>query len=52
MPGLGSEFVDAAFNRDYTMIIGAVLVYALLVMSLNLVADVANAWLDPRVRNI
>ena len=50
VPGLGREFVEAAFNRDYTMIIGAVLVYAVLVMLLNLAADIANAWLDPRIR--
>lgn len=52
VPGLGSEFVDAAFNRDYTMIMGTTLLYASLVMLLNLAADVANAWLDPRVRNV
>lgn len=51
VPGLGREFVEAAFNRDYTMVIGTVLVYAVLVMTLNLVADIANAWLDPRIRN-
>jgi oligopeptide transport system permease protein len=51
VPGLGREFVEAAFNRDYTMIIGTVLVYAVLVMALNLAADIANAWLDPRIRN-
>lgn len=50
VPGLGREFIESAFNRDYTMIMGAVLVYATFVMVLNLVADVANAWLDPRVR--
>ncbi|MBI1320341.1 MAG: ABC transporter permease subunit [Candidatus Hydrogenedens sp.] len=50
VPGLGSEFVEAALNRDYTMIMGTVLVYALLLMSLNLVADIALAWLDPRLR--
>ncbi len=51
VPGLGREFVEAAFNRDYTMITGAVLVYAILVMALNLAADIAHAWLDPRIRN-
>jgi len=51
VPGLGREFVQAAFNRDYTMISGTVLVYALLVMALNLAADVAVAWLDPRIRH-
>lgn len=50
VPGLGYEFVQAAFHRDYTMIIGTVLVYAILVLVLNLVADIAHAWLDPRVR--
>lgn len=50
VPGLGREFVEAAFNRDYTMIMGTVLVYASLVMVLNLVADLFHAWLDPRVR--
>lgn len=50
VPGLGSEFVDAAFNRDYTMIMGTVLVYAALVMTLNMLAEVVHALLDPRVR--
>lgn len=50
VPGLGKEFVESAFNRDYTMISGAVAVYAALVLLLNLVADVALACLDPRVR--
>lgn len=50
IPGLGREFVEAAFNRDYTMIMGTVLVYAAMVMFLNLVADILQALLDPRVR--
>ncbi len=50
IPGLGREFVESAFNRDYTMISGAVLVYAILVMALNLVSDIVLAWLDPRIR--
>lgn len=50
VPGLGREFIEAAFNRDYTMIMGTVLVYATLVLLLNLVADVVQALLDPRVR--
>lgn len=52
IPGLGREFVESAFNRDYTMISGSVLVYAVLVMALNLVADVLQAWLDPRIRSL
>jgi len=50
VPGLGKEFVESAFNRDYTMISGTVAVYAGLVLLLNLVADVFLAYLDPRVR--
>mgnify|MGYP000092699116 CR=1 FL=1 len=50
VPGLGREFVQAAFNRDYTMIMGTVLFYAVLVMAFNLLVDIVQAWLDPRVR--
>ncbi|MDX9975857.1 MAG: ABC transporter permease subunit [FCB group bacterium] len=50
IPGLGREFVQAAFNRDYTMILGTVLLYASLILVLNLLVDVVLAWLDPRLR--
>ena len=48
--GLGNEFVSAAFNRDYTMIMGTVLFYAVLVMLFNLLVDIVLAWLDPRIQ--
>lgn len=51
IPGLGKFFVDAAFNRDYTMILGTVLFYATLILVLNLVADLILVWLDPRLRD-
>jgi oligopeptide transport system permease protein len=51
IPGLGTEFINAALNRDYTMILGATLVFATLIMTLNLVVDVVQAWLDPRLRH-
>jgi oligopeptide transport system permease protein len=51
IPGLGRFFVQAAFNRDYTMIMGMVLFYAVLILCFNLVVDVVQAWLDPRVRS-
>jgi len=51
VPGLGRFFVQAAFNRDYTMIIGTVLFYAVLILLFNLLVDVAQAWLDPRLRH-
>lgn len=50
IPGLGREFVESAFNRDYTMISGAVLVYGVLVVACNFVADLLLAWCDPRIR--
>ncbi|MDZ4858638.1 MAG: ABC transporter permease [Candidatus Hydrogenedentes bacterium] len=50
IPGLGKQFVEAAFNRDYTMLLGAVLFYAVLILAFNLIVDIAQAWLDPRVR--
>lgn len=49
-PGLGRFFVQAAFNRDYTMIMGTVLFYAMLILLFNLIVDVVQAWLDPRLR--
>ena len=51
VPGLGRLFVQAAFNRDYTMILGTVLFFATLILLFNLLVDVAQAWLDPRLRN-
>ena len=51
VPGLGRFFVQAAFNRDYTMILGTVLFYAVLILLFNLAADVVQAWMDPRLRD-
>lgn len=50
VPGLGQFFVKSALNRDYTMVLGTVLLYATLIVALNLVVDVLQAWLNPRVR--
>ena len=36
IPGLGREFVTSAFNRDYTLVLGTVILYAALIMALNL----------------
>ena len=49
VPGLGRYLVNAAFNRDYTLVMGTVLFYATFLMVLNLVIDVAYTRLDPRV---
>ena len=50
IPGLGRFFVNAAFNRDYTMVIGTVLFYATLLILLNLLADILQSLLNPRIR--
>ncbi|MEM9657275.1 MAG: ABC transporter permease [Planctomycetota bacterium] len=49
IPGLGSYFVEAAFIRDYTLSMGVVLLYTLLLYSMNFLVDVSYAYLDPRV---
>ncbi|HOJ34197.1 MAG TPA: ABC transporter permease [Candidatus Hydrogenedentes bacterium] len=51
VPGLGTEFIKAALNRDYTMIMGTVLVFAVLILFFNLLVDLIHAWIDPRLRH-
>ncbi|MBK9654783.1 MAG: ABC transporter permease [Rhodanobacteraceae bacterium] len=51
IPGLGRYLVSAALNRDYTLLIGAVLTVALIVACVNLVIDLLQYLIDPRVRN-
>ena len=50
LPGLGRNFVVSALERDYTVVMGVVILYASLILALNLLADVLYALLDPRVR--
>ena len=50
IPGIGRYFVQAALNRDYTVVMGVVIVYAALIILLNLVVDLLYGLLDPRVR--
>src|SRR5207237_10273407 len=50
IPGIGREFVTSAFNRDYTLVLGTVILYAALIMLLNLLVDVVQAWMNPKVR--
>jgi oligopeptide transport system permease protein len=50
IPGLGREFVNSAFNRDYTLVLGTVMLYASLIVLLNLAADVAQVWLNPKLK--
>jgi oligopeptide transport system permease protein len=50
IPGLGREFVNSAFNRDYTLVLGTVILYAVLVIACNLVVDVVQVWLNPKLK--
>jgi oligopeptide transport system permease protein len=50
VPGLGRFFIQAAFNRDYTMILGTTVFFAVLIVIFNLLSDVLAAWLNPRLR--
>lgn len=50
IPGMGHYFVSSAAERDYTLALGTVIVYSALLIVLNLIVDVAQALLDPRVR--
>ena len=49
VPGIGPYFVDAAFNRDYFLVMGIVLLYAFFLLLMNLIVDVVYGFLDPRV---
>lgn len=51
IPGLGRFYVQAAFNRDYTMIMGTTIFFAVLIVAFNLLADIAAVWLNPRLRH-
>ncbi|MFO1069762.1 MAG: oligopeptide ABC transporter permease OppB [Geminicoccaceae bacterium] len=50
IPGIGRYFVQAALDRDYTVVMGVVVVYAALIITLNLVVDVIYGLLDPKVK--
>ena len=51
LPGIGRYFVEGALNRDYTLVMGTVVLVAVFVMLFNLIVDIAYAVLDPRVRH-
>ncbi|MGJ8654153.1 MAG: ABC transporter permease [Opitutaceae bacterium] len=51
IPGLGPFFVNAALNRDYTMVMGTVLFYAVLIILFNLIVDIIQMWMNPRARH-
>ena len=50
IPGIGRYFVQAALDRDYTVVMGVVIVFAVLIITLNLIVDLLYGLLDPKVR--
>jgi oligopeptide transport system permease protein len=50
IPGIGRYFVTGALNRDYTMVLGTVVFYSVLLLLFNLIVDLLYAYLDPRVQ--
>jgi oligopeptide transport system permease protein len=51
IPGIGRYFVESALNRDYTVVMGTVVVIAIMVILFNLIVDILYSVLDPRVRH-
>jgi oligopeptide transport system permease protein len=50
LPGVGRYLVQGALNRDYTLVLGMVILYSSVLIGMGLVVDLLHAWLDPRVR--
>ena len=51
IPGLGRFYVEAAFNRDYTMILGTTIFFSAMIVFFNLLSDLAALWLNPKSRD-
>lgn len=49
VPGLGRFFVNSAINRDYTLIMGTVIVYSVILILMNFIVDIVYSFLDPRI---
>jgi oligopeptide transport system permease protein len=50
LPGVGQHFIKGAVNRDYTLVMGVVIVSAVFIILFNLLTDIVYAFLDPRIR--
>lgn len=49
VPGVGNIFVQSALNRDYTLIMGSIIVYSAILVVMNLIVDIVYGFLDPRI---
>lgn len=50
IPGMGRLYVQGAFNRDYTLIMGTTVLFATLIILFNLLSDLLSVWLNPKLR--
>jgi len=50
IPGIGRFFLQAAFNRDYTMILGTTVFFGFLIIVFNMLTDILMIWLNPKLR--
>lgn len=50
LPGIGKLFVNAAFNRDYSLVLGITILIGALFIVFNAIVDILLAWLDPKIR--
>ena len=50
LPGIGRDLVQGAVNRDYTLVLGMVIIYSTLLIGMGLAVDLLYVWLDPRLR--
>ncbi len=50
LPGIGRYFVQAALSRDYTLVLGVVIFYGVLIVVFNLLVDLVYGWLNPQIR--
>jgi oligopeptide transport system permease protein len=50
LPGIGRYLVQGALNRDYTLVMGMVIIYSVLLIGMGLIVDLLYVWLDPRIR--
>jgi ABC-type dipeptide/oligopeptide/nickel transport system permease component len=50
VPGIGRMFIDSVTGRDYSLLLGLVLLFALLISLMNLIVDLSYGFIDPRIR--
>lgn len=50
LPGLGRHFVNSALNRDYPLVMGTVIIYAVFLIAFNMLVDISYRYIDPRIR--